>query len=285
MGEITVNQKNSYKVIKALNNNVIVALREADDQEIILIGKGIGFNQKSGRTVQIPMDKIEKTYCNFEGKFIQEYLRLIGSMDRKVIGVVEEFIHQAEQKLGHLDHHIHIALTDHIGFAIDRLKDNLVINNPFIYEIKAMYKKEYDLALQGRDLLYKRLKVQIPEDEVGFIALHLHAGREKKDVKYTLKDTRLLQELLTIIEDELGYGMDKELTKYSRLISHLKQTITRVENQKEIINPLLDEIKVKLDTSFLIANKVAQRIEKERGIHVSDDELGYLALHIERLRN
>lgn len=283
MGEITVKLKDSYKVIKALNNNVIVAIRQEDEQEIILIGKGIGFNQKSGKVITMEPQRIEKTYCNFQDKFVNEYLRLVGTMDKKVLGTVEEFIHHAEQSLGHLDEHIHIALTDHIGFALQRLKEGMVVHNPFIYEIKAMYKDEYMLGEEAKQMLQERLKVTIPDDEVGFIALHLHAGRESKDIKYTLKDTRLLQDLLKIIESELGSDLDKEKVKYSRLVSHLKQSITRVESKKEIVNPLIDEIKGKLQLSYGIALKIGQLIEERRGIHVSDDELGYMALHIERL--
>ncbi|WP_105619148.1 PRD domain-containing protein [Vallitalea okinawensis] len=277
-------QENSYQIIKVLNNNVVLAKRLRDHQEMILIGKGVGFGKKATKVTTINEDKVEKTYCNFEEKFKEEYLRLVNAMDRKVIGVVEEFILLAGKELGQLDDHIHIALTDHIGFAIERLKQGLVINNPFLYEIKAMYKNEFAIALKGKALLYKRLNIMIPDDEVGFIAMHLHSGRQSKDIKYTIKDTRLLKAILELIQMEVGYDLDKNLMMYTRLVTHLKQTITRSEKKKEIINPLLDDIKVKLNEAYRIAEKVAKLIEEEKEITVSKDEVGFLALHIERLR-
>lgn len=277
--------QNNYHIIKTLNNNVVIATRLRDQQEMILIGKGIGFKHKAKDIVYLPHQRIEKVYCNFETKFLKDYLQLMSTMDHKVAGIVEEFIHMAEEELGQLDVHIHIALTDHIGFAMERLKQGLVIHNPFLYEIKAMYPNEYALGMKGRKLLYQQLGVEIPEDEVGFIALHLHSSMEKKDIKYTLQDTRLLQDLLSIIEAEMKCSKVEGLNKYSRLISHLKQSIRRAENRKQIKNPLLNEIKIKCASSYGVAHRVAEEIEKRRAIQLTEDELGYLALHIERLKN
>ncbi|GKX28493.1 transcription antiterminator BglG [Vallitalea longa] len=279
-----MSQENAYHIIKALNNNVILA-RNTNNQEMILIGKGIGFGKKTDKIAYINDSRIQKVYSNSQGVLKEEYIQLVNAIDRKVIGVVEEIILLAEKELGHLDEHIHIALVDHVGFALERLKQGMVFSNPFLYEIKTMYKDEYDIALKGKSLLFKRLGVTIPDDEVGYIALHLYSSRQRKDIKHTIKDTRLLNTVLQLIEKEIGYNIDKNLTMYKRLIIHLKQSITRSENNKEIVNPLLDDIIAKLDKAYHIAEKVAKIIEAEKGIVVSKDEKGFLALHIERLRN
>lgn len=277
--------ENAYHIIKVLNNNVVLAKKVSNKQEMILIGKGIGFGKKADIVTTIYENKIQKKYSNSEGVLKEEYIQLVNAIDRKVIGVVEEIILLAEKEMGHLDEHIHIALVDHVGFALERLKQGMVFSNPFLDEIKTMYKDEYNLALRGKSLLYKRLGVMIPDDEVGYIALHLHSGRQRKNIKNTIKDTRLLKNILELIEDEIGYDIDKNLTMYTRLVTHLKQSITRVEKKKEIVNPLLDDIVTKLDVAYRIAGKVAVIIENEKGIKVSKDEKGFLALHIERLRN
>lgn len=41
-----------YIVTKTLNNNVVVCTN--NDQEVILIGKGIGFNKKEGMALKRP---------------------------------------------------------------------------------------------------------------------------------------------------------------------------------------------------------------------------------------
>lgn len=49
-----------YIVTKTLNNNVVVCTN--NDQEVILIGKGIGFNKKEGMVLNDQTNTIEKIY-------------------------------------------------------------------------------------------------------------------------------------------------------------------------------------------------------------------------------
>lgn len=60
-------------------------------------------------------------------------------------------------------------------------------------------------------------------------------------------------------------------------------SLQRLNEKKYIENPLLDSIKEQFKCSFGIARKIGEYIKHERNIDVTDDELGYLALHIERI--
>ena len=48
-----------YEITKTLNNNVIICT--SDNHEVVLIGKGIGFNKKVGMTLD-DSASIEKVY-------------------------------------------------------------------------------------------------------------------------------------------------------------------------------------------------------------------------------
>ncbi|WDC85765.1 PRD domain-containing protein [Caloramator sp. mosi_1] len=62
----------------------------------------------------------------------------------------------AREKLGvELNPHIHIGLTDHINFAITRLREGINIVNPFEMEIKTMYPTEYSIAEEAIELIKK----------------------------------------------------------------------------------------------------------------------------------
>lgn len=158
------------------------------------------------------------------------------------------------------------------------------IGNPFIYEIKALYIDEFRIGERAAALIKDRLEVEIPESEIGFIALHIHAARQNKKVGETIKDTKLLMDLVNIIEKELSVDIHNTGLTYSRLINHLRASISRMEEHKYIKNPLLDTIKEQFKESYKIASKLGEYIEKTKEIYVSDDELGYLALHIERIK-
>lgn len=274
-----------YRVLKVLNNNVILARDLSVDQEIVLTGRGIGFHCKVGSEVEIPADKLEKSFVAYDKDIKAKYLQIINKLDGEVLGIGEEIISKAEKELGELDPHIHIALTDHIAFTIDRLKEGMVISNPFLEEIKMLYKEEYNLGIKAALLIKERLNVDIPDTEVGFIALHLHAARQNKMVSETVKYTSLIRQLIEIIEEELSLKIDPVDLDYSRLVNHLRCSIDRLMNEKTVNNPLLQRIKEEFREFFELARKLAFYIEDRMSVVMSEDELGYLALHLHRLKN
>lgn len=274
---------NEYIVSKVLNNNVILVTDKKSKQELVLVGKGIGFGKREGKAVNISEKDIEKSFIAYDEKSKHEYFQLIAQMDSNVMGVSEEIIAMAEKNLGQLNSHIHIALTDHIGFALDRIRMGMDMSNPFIYEIRALYPEEFNVGLMAAEIIKERLNVEISESEIGFITLHFHSARQNKKVNETLKDTKLLKNIIDLIQDELSVIIDNRDLIYTRLINHLRVSLQRLEQKKFIENPLLDSIKEQFKTSFKISKKIGEYIEQERNINITDDELGYLALHIERI--
>ena len=59
-----------YKISKILNNNVIICTNK--DQEVVLIGKGIGFNKKQGLILD-ESASIEKVYKLDQDKHKEHY--------------------------------------------------------------------------------------------------------------------------------------------------------------------------------------------------------------------
>jgi transcriptional antiterminator len=277
-------QATDYQIIKILNNNVILALENESHQEMILVSKGIGFGKKENTVIQLTDEKIEKKFLAFDEKMKKEYFQLINQIDGKVIGVSEEIIAKAEQVLGELNPHIHIVLTDHIGFALDRIHMGMEINNPFLYEIKMLYEEEFVMGKAAAELIHRNLNMHICEGEIGFIALHLHSARQNKKISETMKNTRLLKELMEMIQTEISVPIgDQDLT-YTRLMNHLKGMIKRLEEGKFIENPFLKDLKKQFKESFRIAKKLGQHIQESKDAVLPESELGYMAIHIERIK-
>lgn len=272
-----------YHVIKVLNNNCIIVTGEMSEDERVLTGKGIGFGMAAGKTVEIPKDKIERYYVAFDEKLKTDYLRMAEDIDRQVLDTCTEVILMAEEKLGKLNSRLHLVLTDHISFAIERLKMDMEIHNPFLLEIQNLYKEEYHLALEARALIEKKVGVVFNEDEAGFIALHLYSARQNLEVKETLKNTRVIKELVQLIETHLDVTIDNDLT-YNRLVNHLRGAIERSAYKLPVENPLLEMLKKEFAESYGIAEKIQQRILEILEIEMPEEELGYMTIHIDRVR-
>lgn len=272
-----------YRVLKVLNNNCIIVTGDASDEERVLTGKGIGFGMNVGKTVDIARDKIERYYVAFDEKLKTDYLRMAEDIDRQVLDTCTEVILMAEEKLGKLNSRLHLVLTDHISFAIERIKMQMEIHNPFLLEIRNLYKEEYQLALEARALIEKKVGIAFNEDEAGFIALHLYSARQNLEVKETLKNTRVIKELVGIIESNLDVAVDNDLT-YNRLVNHLRGAIERSAYKLPVENPLLEMLKKEFTESYDIARQIQERVKVVLELDMPEEELGYMTIHIDRVR-
>ncbi|MFZ7131376.1 MAG: PRD domain-containing protein [Eubacteriales bacterium] len=274
-----------FKIVKVFNNNVILAEDISINQEHIIIGKGIGFAKKPGAIVNMTPSDIEKSFTTYDSDIKKEFYMLINQLDANVMGVSEEIIAIAEEKFGRLNSHIHIALTDHIGFAIDRLKMKMDVNNPFLNEIKSLYAQEFKVGIIGAKMIEEKLNVILPDSEIGFIALHIHAARQNRSVNETVRSTSLITELVQLIEDELNITLERTELSYTRLVNHLRFAIERIQKGKTEKNSFLDKIRSELKESYYLAERIGKKIEKSLDIEIDENEISYIAIHIQRLKS
>ncbi|MDS8729170.1 PRD domain-containing protein, partial [Streptococcus pneumoniae] len=82
-----------------------------------------------------------------------------------------------------LNEHIHVALTDHLSFAIKRIQQNMQFSNSFLFEIESLYPKEYQVAKGVVKAFKNEMDVVFPEGEIGFIALHIHSAVTDKSLR------------------------------------------------------------------------------------------------------
>lgn len=272
----------NYEVIKTFNNNVILARQSK--QEMILVGKGIGFGKKNGDNIVAEPGKLEKVFHELQSSSSLNYLDMIPKYNKEIIGVSEEIIAKAETMLGSLSPNIHVALVDHITFAVDRMNMSLPIENPFTEEITLLYQEEYEVAELAATLLEDRINVNIGDGEKGFIALHLHSARTNKTIRETMGDTRLFKSCTDLIVEEMNGEHDNKRHVYRSFIPSLKTTLSLCRTQKDVNNPLKKEIKLKLHESYTIAQKIAKLIKEEKSLVLSDDMVAYMTIDIERIR-
>jgi transcriptional antiterminator len=272
-----------YKIKKVLNNNVLIAI-SSDGKELVLIGKGIGFGKKSEAIIKA--DDVEKFYILSDQEEQSQYKQLVEQIDEKFIPLISEVIEYSEQALSTtLNEHIHIALTDHLAFAIRRLEQGLAIRNPFIEETKVMYPAEYLVAIEVVRRVNQVMGVSLPEGEIGFVALHLHSAMTNRSLSSINQYSKLVSKLVNLIELELDVQVDHESINYLRLVQHIKNAIIRVE-QGEVAHQqikLADVLKSEYPICYNLAWKLIKVMQKTLNKPVSEAEAVYLTLHLQRL--
>ncbi|MDF2879775.1 MAG: transcriptional antiterminator, BglG family [Clostridiaceae bacterium] len=273
----------SYKVLKVFNNNVLLVNHA--NVEKILFGKGIGFGNKTGDQISIK-GNIDKVFVIEDKENHSRFNQLVSTIDNKVIGLCEEMIYMIGKELNEdLNEKIHISLTDHIAFTLKRLKENDEIYNPFLVETETLYNKEFEVAKKAIGILEKSLDIEIPDGEIGFITLHIHSARNKGKLSNSVKYAFLCNSIVEIIEDSLSMEIDKQSLDYARFVTHIRFTIERIMKNQPIKNDLLDAIKSQYKNSYKLAKKVCKFIENELYVNVTEDEVAYIALHIEKFKS
>ncbi len=254
-----------------------------DGREKIAIGSGIAFQKK--RNDIIIASKIEKIFVMQEN---DKLVQLLSRIPEEHFTISEEIITYAEAYLNtRLNEHIHIALTDHISFAIERAKDGIKLNNRLLHEIRVLYRAEFEIGLWAIQHINNTCKVEMPVDEAAYIALHIHTMKiQGGDLHQTIRQTNIIKSMVLSIKAYLNIEIEENDISYHRLITHLRFALTRL-NQSEL--HMMDEemlvmIQKKFPVGYSCASQVAKELRAAHAIEFPEEELGYIALHIERLR-
>lgn len=272
----------NVKVIKVFNNNIVLVKENGNEK--ILFQKGIGFGKKFGEVIQEGTE-IEKIFSIQDEENKKNFNNLLERVDEEFIAICEEAIFEIQKNIEEqLNENIHIGLIDHLSFAIERLKKNEEIINPFLVEIQTLYSEEYSLAKLVAKKVSNFTKVNIPDGEIGFIALHIHSARSYGKISNTMKYNYLTSTIVEYIEDKLNLQIDKKSLDYARFLTHIRFAIERVLSGKSIKNDLVKEIKEKYIESYEVARGAAQILANELMKSISVDEVAYLAMHIQRFK-
>lgn len=274
-----------YHVKKIYNNNIILA---EDDKmsEVILLGKGIAFQKQSGDFVDD--DKIDKKFIFESPETYSKYIALLKEVPLNQVELANKIIEQAQDELKVTFHDsIYIGLTDHISYTISRYKSGLLLKNALLWEIKNYYPKEYKAAENALDLIRYYENLQLSEDEIGFLALHfINAQQEGEEIEKTMAVAEIEHDVLNIVKYFYQIDLNENTLNYNRFITHIRFFARRLL-KKEILtsddNFLFEQIKNKMPKAKECADKVKDYFIKKFKITMSQEEMIYFMLHINRV--
>lgn len=269
------------KIERIYNNNVILA-HDDKNEEIIVIGKGLAFGRHFGDTIE--KDRIEKLFI-LRDKSIQSKLQaILSDIPSVYLEIVEELIQEihATSNLT-LNESIYLTLTDHISVSLEREKQGILCRNPLLPEIKQFYPQEYRLARLAVGIIRRYLQVTISDDEVGFITLHIVNASVNQQMMVTVKATRMVWDILTIIRQAFPDKIEAKPLLYQRLVRHLQiftRTLLTVEKIEDNSNYFYKLGKTQYGDAYRCVKTINHYVKEKTGKTITDGEQGYLLLHI-----
>lgn len=125
---------------------------------------------------------LRKYIRNLPEKFKKEEILKI--VDEEIADLAQEILLFASEKLNReYDEKVYYGLSIHIQGSIDRIKQGIKIINPKLNFVRGEYGKEFIVAMEATSLIDKKLGIEIPLDEIGYLTMFLATNPYEKDKK------------------------------------------------------------------------------------------------------
>jgi beta-glucoside operon transcriptional antiterminator len=271
------------QVEKVINNNV-VSTYDSKGNEVIIMGKGIGFQAKSGS--EIEEDRIEKIFYLESKSAFDKFRNLIQDMPLEHIQVSSDIIVYAGEVLKNkLSPNIYITLTDHISFAIERFSQGMLFSNPLLWDVQSLYRQEYLIGEYAVALIEKRIGIKLPEDEAASIALHIVNAEFNTAMSETMNITKILPKILDRVKEEFNIKVDMQSINHERFVTHLKflaQRIVKGQQYNDVDVEFCEMVKELYKREYKCSEEIAECLKENFNDTISGDEMAMLTINIRR---
>lgn len=270
-----------FRVKKVLNHNTLIGIGMDDNREYLLIGKGIGFGRKISQRMEAPEGST--VYSLHEQTQRGTAAELVKGMDPVCLEIAEQILKESEKVFGKIDWAILFPMADHIAFAVKRIRNGEQISNPLTGDIRALFHMEYKIAESVSPVLKEKLDAEIDEHEIGYIALHIHSAIEDENVALSMQIARTVRECIQLVENETGMTIDVMSLSYNKLMNHVRYMVARAVKGEKLKLNMNDYMSEKFPDAFRLASIVCGHLEKYLKRAMDEVEIGYLAMHIQRV--
>ncbi|MDT6952456.1 PRD domain-containing protein [Companilactobacillus alimentarius] len=272
------------KFIRNYNNNAALVV---DDHHVewVVIGKGIGFGKKTGDVVDA--SKITQRFKSENTANIDN----LGEYNKSIIDAASDVVNDVESFLKvKFNDYQYLILADHINFAYKRAKENIEFTDRAVnWEVKKLFPKEYQASLRAIKIIDQDLQVEFTKDELVFLTYHfVNVENEKESLQDTIQVSKMISDIIDIIQISYHATLDDESFNYSRLVSHLRYFLIRkIKSNKpasEQLDPsLLKLMIVKYPQENETVQKISTFLRNTKGWALSSNDQVYLILHVWRV--
>lgn len=281
--DVTASTQASVK--RVYNNNVVLAI-ETDATEVVLLGKGIGFQRRPGEIVDT---SVADQRFVAEGPYRAPQLAgLLSDAPADQITLAQTITELGHATLGlEPRQSLMIPVLDHLTFAVRRAQEGTHIDFPLRWEVAQLYPVEAALGRQVVTLVNEGLGIQLQEDEWVAFALHfVNQQWTKGDFSKTVAMTETISRVFLRLAERWGTPIDENASSAARFVTHLRYVFARAASDKQLSTSRLDVLTVVRQAypeAAEAALDIAELIGKAINRVISNDEISYLALHTTRL--
>lgn len=197
--------------------------------------------------------------------------------------------HQIEPMNQKLNEGLTFALMDHINFALQRLSNGMHIQNKLYWEVQNYYPEEFRIGEFAVRLINEKFNVTLPKEEIANIAFHIiNAEKEGINDYDSMKVTALVDDVVSLIRYQVKNQIQTGSISYQRLITHIKFFAERLLSNQQLTGSdsfMNQHLRQKYPEATQIADLIVKFIDRKYQLTITEEELIYLIVHIERNRH
>lgn len=141
------------EIKKILNNNVVISLK--GNSEVVVMGRGLAYGKKIGDLLLA--ENIEKVY-ELSGDGQSRVTDLLSGIPDEVLEIADAIATFAKETItGKVNDSLFLTLADHINGVVIRLKDNIVVKNFLLWDIKRFFPEEYAIGQKAIEQISRNM--------------------------------------------------------------------------------------------------------------------------------
>ena len=222
------------KIHKIINNNVVMFIDE-NGNETVAMGRGIAYKKKNGDLID-EKDIDKRFYQSKDKSFIDKFEQIVSIIPAEYIELADDIVQYAKISMNKkFSDSLYISLSDHIYASVSRYLEGIELKNPILWEIKRFYEPEFEVGMKALEMIEDRFKVKLPEDEAGFITLHVvDAQLDNCNVDNVYEITKVIQDIHNIVRYFFRIEFDTKSIHYYRFITHIRFFCTKISYQDNL---------------------------------------------------
>lgn len=191
-----------------------------------------------------------------------EYLKQINIL-------LQQFITKNQLKMSDLNYQ---SLLLHLLIAVERIKSNQLIDKKY-----ADNKAQHPMIIDLVSALESSFGISIPEIEIAYIQIYFNRLRQTGINESLISEMRISETIVA------STSLDDGEAQHA-LARHIKQALERIVNKLPVNNPYTQDIKKNFPLSFDEALSLKNLLEKQFYLFIPEDEVAYMAVHLQTYR-
>lgn len=207
------------QILRVFNNNVVLA-RDELGREVVLTGRGLGFQARPGSAVREEL--IARRFVPADNP--DSVGQVLADIPPERLRLVEELFAEAVRDLGATVPALAVvAVADHVHQAIERVARGEPMVYPLRAEVAHLHPQELAMAERLLARLNERLGLDLPQGEAIALAMHLfHAVTGSASMAETFVQSALIGQIFDTLARAYGDRFDPASIDAARFAAHLR---------------------------------------------------------------